>query len=404
MAVLEAAMQTALASNAFKKAAGLAQQMLKVDPINTGVRQQLVKAHLQHAAKQIRNRRGDLALKEVSEARNWVARGAGQDPLRERLTWIDDVLAMHYVDRDAGRARLQERLQQRGEGLAGRVELMVAIDELALSQSQIAKLLEWKPEKVRDAADLRSIIAHLRQFLDQTERFTKGLSDQLKAMLKGAPWKQFERSELEVACEPLRRMRLHAARQEAARAALKRWPRTPIFEFHLYHSQYADQGHPKPKELERMREALQRAEEAGDMRVANQLRELVRQFLPFGGLPMPNFDPDFDPDLDPGWGEGSPDQMAALLTGALGLDQLLDALQRKPLKQALEESSMPGVLRAHFLEIAEEEGEELVVEMLEAIVLSAADSLDGLPLPNSGSGSKQRKRKSKKFPFNLDLF
>ncbi len=394
MAVLEAAMQTALANNAFKKAAGLAQKMLKVDPINSGVRQQLVRAHLQHAAKQVRGRRGDLVIKELNAAREWVARGSGLDSLRERLTWLDGVAQMIYVDRDVGRARLREQLDRWGEGMAGRVDLMLAIELLALRQEYVANLLELKPGKVRDRADLLVILSQLRDFLDQSERYSQGLVDRVTALLKGAPWKQLERPELEQACETLRRLRFQASRQEAARVALKRWPRTPVFEYHLYDSKFADQGHPSPKELERMQQALRRAEDAGEMRVANQLRELIDEFLPSGGMPMPGFGPD--------WDEGPGAEISAALSSALGLDNLLDALRRKPLKQALQETNMPKVLRDHFLDMAQEEGEDVVVEILEEMVLGASASREDEPLPRPSSG--QRKRKSKKNPFNLDLF
>ncbi|MFP4061488.1 MAG: hypothetical protein ACLFS2_01695 [Halochromatium sp.] len=387
MAVLEAAMQTALASNAFKKAAGLARQMLTIDPINHSVRQQLVNAHLRHAAKQIRHRRGDLAIKEVGEARGWVGRGAGLENLRARLGWIDGVLQMLYVEREAGRARLLEQLQHRGEGMLGRVELMLAIDLLGLRQDQIAKLLDWRAGKVREPDDLRAIIAQLRDFREQTDRFTVGLVEQLQLLLKGAPWKRLERAELELACETLSRMQLGDARQEAARAALKRWPRTPVFEYHLYDAKYAKGGRPSTKELDRMQAALMQAQEAGDMRAANQLQGLIQEFLPFGGLPIPGLDPDFDLDEDDE--DGPAIDLSAVLAGMLGLDRLLDALRRKPLKRALEEANMPPFLRDHFLEMAREEGEDVVVEVLEEIALKATG---------------ERKRKSKQHPFNFDLF
>ncbi len=402
MSVLEAGMQTALANNAFKKAAGLAQQMLKIDPINSGVRQQLVKAHLQHAAKQVRNRRGDLAIKELSEARNWVGRGAGLDSLRGRLTWLDGVLHMIYVDRDAGRARVYEQLEGWGQGMAGRVDLMLAIELLELRQEYVANLLGLKPGKVRERTDLLAILAQLRDFIDQSGHHSQGLIDRVAALLKGAPWKQLERPELEQACETLRRLRFQAARQAAAHAALKRWPQTPVFEYHLYDSKFAERGEPNTKELERMQQALERARAAGDERVANQLRQLLQSFLPFGGLPMPGFGPDLDDDLDPLFDSTMDDaasaEIAAALTGALGLDHLLDALSSKPLKQALEETNMPKIMRDYFLTLAREEGEDVVVELLESMVLNAAASLDGGPQPGPNPG--KRKSKPKKNPFN----
>ncbi len=60
VAVLSEALETAVASNAHKKAAGFARHVLDLDPINSRARDSLLDAHLAHARKQIGKQRADL--------------------------------------------------------------------------------------------------------------------------------------------------------------------------------------------------------------------------------------------------------------------------------------------------------------------------------------------------------
>ncbi|NBC49526.1 MAG: hypothetical protein GVY22_16450 [Gammaproteobacteria bacterium] len=385
MALLEAAMETALASNAFKKAAGIARRMLAIDPINSSARRRLVEAHIEHAAKQIPKRRGDLARKELAEARNWTGRGAGLEPVRAQLDLLEGLVVLALEDPEQGKARLNESLAQRGSGVVAQVELMLAVDRLTLKQDDVAKWLGLKRVKVRDPEDLRAIIGQLRSHADQVGHFRRTLMERLAAALKGAPWKQLERNELEHACETLRAFRLNEARREAARAGLKRWPRTPMLEYHDFDSRYSDGGFPSVSELDKMEWALARAREAGEMRAAERLRELLQQFMPFGRMPGPPVrdDPWDDPFPPAPGGEGQ--------DLGEGIALLLQVLEQMPLKQALEVTGMPKPMRKEVMRIAREQGDEAAVEMLKAMIYSAAEEAGELPKPQAGGGrSKAR--------------
>ena len=69
--VLLHAVDAAVARDAFKKAAGFAEQVLAVDPINLTVRQRMIELQLAHARKQARSGRADLAAKSLDEASAW---------------------------------------------------------------------------------------------------------------------------------------------------------------------------------------------------------------------------------------------------------------------------------------------------------------------------------------------
>jgi tetratricopeptide (TPR) repeat protein len=146
MQMLQAALTTALDSGAFKKAAGIARQMLEIDPINTAVRERLVDAHLSHAHKQLKKVRPDLAHKEISNAKDW-ARG---EP--DAGAYRSDRRADHAQQRRRGGRglRCNERVTEIGGGLAGRIALALAADNFDLSQNQLQKRAKFAKAAAAD--------------------------------------------------------------------------------------------------------------------------------------------------------------------------------------------------------------------------------------------------------------
>jgi tetratricopeptide (TPR) repeat protein len=82
VAVLLHAVNSAVARNAYKKAAGFARQVLTVDPINAAVRERMIELQLAHARKQMRAGRADLAGKTLAEAAEWERPDAPSAALR----------------------------------------------------------------------------------------------------------------------------------------------------------------------------------------------------------------------------------------------------------------------------------------------------------------------------------
>lgn len=80
--VLLHAVDSAVAREAYKKAAGFARKVLSVDPINAPVRQRMIELQLAHARKQARSGRADLAAKSLEEAAEWDRSDAPSPSLR----------------------------------------------------------------------------------------------------------------------------------------------------------------------------------------------------------------------------------------------------------------------------------------------------------------------------------
>lgn len=392
MAVLEAALDLALAGSAFKKAAGLARQMLEIDPINSGARRRLVDAHISHAAKQMPKNRLDLAAKELRQARQWTERGASLDTLRERLDLLEALVQLDGQNLDAARTRVQELLAQRGPASVGQVELALTAALLKLDQHQLAKLLRLRKAKARNQTELALILARLRDFAEQRDHYSGGLVERLTTLLKGAPWKSLEAEQLELACETFRRMRLSDARREAAGAALKRWPQAPVFAYHALESKYAGRGMPSAADSLLLERALERAEHDGDARMVNRLLSLREQLWPFSGLPMLDF-PGPSDDFP-----GEPQDSNA----AAGLDALLDALDHLPLEQVLAALDLPKRMRKQLLKIARAEGEAEVIEILKDMARESGDSFDDRR--DAQAGARNPRKPTEGPSKQLDLF
>ena len=73
---------SAVARKAYKKAAGFARRLLKINPINPGVRRQMIELQVAHARKQMRAKRPDLAAKELAAAAEWERPDAPSGLLR----------------------------------------------------------------------------------------------------------------------------------------------------------------------------------------------------------------------------------------------------------------------------------------------------------------------------------
>ncbi len=113
--VLLQATQSAVARRAYKKAAGFARRLLKIDPINPGVRWQMIELQLAHARKQMRAKRPDLAGKELSEAAEWDRPDAPSGLLRIAR----GLVALRSGEKEQADAWLREGVALAGGGVAG---------------------------------------------------------------------------------------------------------------------------------------------------------------------------------------------------------------------------------------------------------------------------------------------
>lgn len=380
--VLTAALDLALATNVFKKATGLARRILEIDPINTGARERLVKAHIAHAHKQMRALRTDLARKELAQAADWGGAAA-----RERIE-LTAAFVTQLEDRVAGPAALRAQAERLGNGLAATLALAIEATAIGQRLPTMLRLAGLAKAKHGGREDLLACLARLHAHLDSGGCLSRDLGTFFDGQLKAAANVALSVQELEGACETLRRCTLDVARLAFAQAALKRWPGTPRFEFHAFEARYRGARWAKDSDLDRVATALTRAQGEGDNRTVHRLEGLLQEFdAPFFSPPG-GFDDEFDPIRI----------AVANLVDSMGLDGLFNMLGLDP------------KLKRQFQEIERELGIDGLVDALRALIGEKLSGFGPPPLPMPGSKPKPSKPPKKTRgsdedpPDQLDLF
>ena len=113
-AILLRAIESAAAGKAYKRAAGFAQRLLALDPINRPARQRMIDLQIAHARKQMRANRPDLAWQELIAAAQWERAGCPNAALRINQGFV----AWRLGDADA-EARLREGVDVAGDEVTG---------------------------------------------------------------------------------------------------------------------------------------------------------------------------------------------------------------------------------------------------------------------------------------------
>ncbi|MEN8166998.1 MAG: tetratricopeptide repeat protein [Pseudomonadota bacterium] len=275
--VLTEAVETAIASSAFKKAARYARRTLELDPINPKVRDILLHSHLAHARKQVQQKKLMLARKELEEAANW----ARTEQALGRIDLAQAILELSDGNREEAHRCFLSGFERTGGGLAGRFQLLMEAGRMqrhmatVLKQAQLPKL----PRQV--TRDQVLALIHALSEADENEGMLIEALEFLETPLKSAAKLDFSQPEMERLCETWLRLEQQDLRTRYARAALKRWPDTPVFVFHQIDASQEMFIDLSTRDRRQLESAYQSARADGDMRTVHRIGELLDAGLPF---------------------------------------------------------------------------------------------------------------------------
>jgi tetratricopeptide (TPR) repeat protein len=381
--VLTEAVDTAIASNAFKKAARFARQALKLDPINTKVRNILVNAHLAHARKQIQQGKIPLARAELDEAETW-ARG---EDVTGRIDLTRGVLELRDMELEAARGLFLSGCERTGGGLAGHLHLLLEAGRMGYDLGGFMKQTGLpKPPRKADREQVLGLVHALNELRDEDEDLVIGAAEFLGTPLHSAARLDYSLPETELICETWLRLAQPDLRTRYARAALKRWPGTPVFVFHRVDADHDRFVPLSSKDLRELETAHERAQEEGDMRSAHRIEALLA-----AGMASEVPDEAFNPFEAGGFPGGMPE-------GA-DMDQLIDLM-------------MEVVGPAEVEALKRELGPEAMRALLEAMLGGELDpdELDDMlpqrlrPKPRRGGRKKARRPRPDSNSDQVDLF
>ncbi len=377
--VLTEAVETALTGSAYKKAARYARRTLELDPINPRVRDILLNSHLAHARKQIQQKKATLARKELEEAQNW----ARTEEALGRIDLVQAMLELGDGNREEAHRCFLSGFERTGGGLVGRFQLLMEAGRIQRPMDAVLKQAQLpKPPRQVSREQVLVLIKALGE-AEENEEMVVEVLEFLQVPLRSAAKLDFSQPEMERLCETWLRLELQDLRTRYARAAVKRWPDTPVFVFHQIDADQDFFIDLSARERQQLETAFQRARAEGDMRTVHRIGELLDAGLPF-------IEPD-DASFDPFGFEKSTQSLPA---GA-DLEQVIDILMRSKGPPEVEE-------------MKRELGPEGTRRLLQGILLGNFDSIDMddmlTNLPQPKARKRPRKKTPEEDPEQFDLF
>jgi hypothetical protein len=290
--VLMAAVKTATARKAHKKAAGFAARVLELDPINSKARAVLINAHLAHARKLMRADKYVLAEKELDSAGRLE-----RDNARTGVVEINrGLLALQQRQRDRGRQWLREGVRLAGSPLLAWLRLAVEALRLKLDPADFQRDAELDdPRKLSaNRADLLALAQLLNAYGEEEAKGLDSVLEDLEKPLQRAIKALTSEDDLLLMCESLHQAPHYGLLEYAATRALEVQPNRPLFVYYqIYGRAEGDLDRVKDRDYSRLEQAMARANAAKDHRAATTITRFLSQhplslpFRPKGGGPAP---------------------------------------------------------------------------------------------------------------------
>jgi tetratricopeptide (TPR) repeat protein len=323
--VLLEAVEVALAGKAFKKAVGLAKQVLALDPINPKVRGLIGHALFSHARKQIKARNFSAARKELDTAEEW---------LRAPTEFATQKLLRAFASEGSGPevdALLREAVAGFGVSLMGAFHLLLEAEKTGLNPKALLLQsgVDLAPTPNHDA-----VVALAKRLNDGRgeENILRMALGPLRGPLKRAAREKFSEADYLLVCEALQRIGENELFSVFAEAALKYWPGRPVFVYLSAVSRYGNDPYEIPqREIHALDQAAKEARKQGDTRTASRISLLLAP--PMDDMPFFDDEP-FDSFSDL---TDSPRAMFELLLAMQGEKALLDMVRQAIGKQAFTE-------------------------------------------------------------------
>jgi tetratricopeptide (TPR) repeat protein len=230
--VLLQATESAVARKAYKRAAGFARRLLKIDAINPGVRRQMIELQVAHARKQMRSKRPDLATKELSAAAEWERSDTPSAPLRIAR----GLVGLQTDAKEQGEAWLREGVELAGGGVAGWFQALLEAELMNATggntgwlRQELVRARETPPTK---PAVMAIVAAAGRPEAAENKRVVAGLLLGMRDWLLQVAGFDWPDAEFQALAEILARFGLFDLLQEYARAARQRDAANPAWRFH----------------------------------------------------------------------------------------------------------------------------------------------------------------------------
>jgi cellulose synthase operon protein C len=385
--ILLAAVEAASQRKAFKKAAGYAQTVLKIDPVNARARAVLIESHLGHARKQFKAGKYELAAKELDNAGRYE-RGDPSPVLRINQA----CLAYLQGQRDKARAFLENAVLAADSAIGGHALIFLESQQAGIPPAELsgvfagksqALLPGWPKNHLPGPAELARLPRLLASY--QSQRELSKLFQSWRELLKKAADQNFVRDELIGLCEFFKQAGQYDLLQDYARHGARRWEQMPLLVFYEIYGELRGESKWLSDRIEhRLQQAHEKAKEQNDHRTAG----LISNFL-HARFQLPFFGEADDEDDEYEYEYDDDDFVLPDLQAIKARIERLKALPEEQLLRILFNGRMPS----------EREIKKLTPDILTIRLLKYAMQMDdeedgesgGLPFPFPFPGKPRRK-------------
>jgi len=248
--LLTEAVETAIAGNAFKKAASLATQILKKDPINIRVRTALIDAHLAHTRKQINQRKYNLAEKELAIAEDWTR----TDINKGQVALVRGKLLASQGEKAEATKVWENAEAILGGGLCARFYFLTELSHWNTPLEHTYKQSGLPPlnKKISRSEVVRFFHLLQTSFKDKRKQVREVL-ELLVTVLRNATKESLSSTEIELICESLAHFGCEKLRVHFAREACRQSPQAEIFIYHELAGKTTINRHLNKTDMKRLR-------------------------------------------------------------------------------------------------------------------------------------------------------
>ncbi|MDQ5910331.1 MAG: hypothetical protein QG599_2427 [Pseudomonadota bacterium] len=280
--VLMAAVATATTRKSYKKAAGFAERVLELDPINAKARQVLINLHLSHARKQIIAGKYVLAEKELNSASQLE-----RDNARSGVIEINrGLLAFRQHQQEPMHNALKEGLRLAGSPVLGWLRLAVEAFSLKMDPATFQREIELgDPRKFTvSRADLMTLTQWVNTWREGGVNSICSILEDLEKPLKRAIKELNKEEDLLTVCECLHEVPHYELLEYAATGALQHYPDRPLFIYYqVYGRAEGEMDDVRDRDYDRLENALEAAQKADDKRAVIR----ISQFMEEGEMSLP---------------------------------------------------------------------------------------------------------------------
>ena len=289
--VLQEGVEIALAAGAYKKAAGLAKQVLQADPINPRVRTLVGQSHLAHARNLLGAHKLQPARRELDEAAHWLRSAAD----RGQLALLRGFAA---EPAETGDVLLRQAVADLGGALVGAFHLLLEAKRVkpgtGFAPQELLRRAAVDVHGTPDAAEVLALAQSLHATPQREPAVTVALGVLNGMLTRAAARLQLNETDHLLLCEALHRHgQLELTRRFAA-AALARWPGRPVFGYLEAAARFGAAPWTMPQtEWERLDRVFEQARDQGDERTASRLSKLLGAASGPGAFDVPMGPPAF---------------------------------------------------------------------------------------------------------------